>query len=75
MIQFSLCISEVPVVCVVVEGGPNTIDTAYHAVTQGTPIVVVANSGRAADVLAFAYQHARLFDKEIQDNEGNKRKE
>ncbi|XP_072174396.1 transient receptor potential cation channel subfamily M member-like 2 [Diadema setosum] len=49
----------VPVVCVVVEGGPNTIQTAYEAIMNGTPAVVVAGSGRAADILAYAFQHTK----------------
>ena len=62
-------------VCVVVEGGPNTISTAYEAIKNGTPIVIVANSGRAADVLAFAYHKARPAEREVKDSEGNTKKE
>eukprot|EP00057_Strongylocentrotus_purpuratus_P009757 XP_011664231.1 PREDICTED: transient receptor potential cation channel subfamily M member 2 isoform X2 [Strongylocentrotus purpuratus] len=47
----------IPVVCVVVQGGPNTIETAFEAITNGTPVVVVAGSGRAADIMAYACQH------------------
>ncbi|XP_071482950.1 transient receptor potential cation channel subfamily M member 2-like, partial [Diadema antillarum] len=58
----------VPVVCVVVEGGPNTIQTAYEAIMNGTPAVVVAGSGRAADILAYAFQHTREI--KMQDTGG-----
>ncbi|EGD73753.1 nudix-type domain-containing protein 9 isoform b [Salpingoeca rosetta] len=44
-----------PVITIVVQGGPGTLNTALQAVRQGTPIVVVDGSGLAADVLAYAY--------------------
>ncbi len=47
----------IPVVCVVVEGGKGTIQTAYEAVSNGTPVVVIANTGRAADILADAFKN------------------
>ena len=46
---------DLPVVCIVVEGGPNSIKQVCEAVEEGTPVVVAAKSGRAADVLAFAF--------------------
>ncbi|XP_074859743.1 transient receptor potential cation channel subfamily M member 2 [Carettochelys insculpta] len=42
----------IPVVCVVLEGGPGTLDTIYNAITNGTPCVIVEGSGRVADVIA-----------------------
>ncbi|XP_029794679.1 transient receptor potential cation channel subfamily M member 2 isoform X3 [Suricata suricatta] len=45
---------KIPIVCVVLEGGPGTLHTIYNAITNGTPCVVVAGSGRVADVLAQA---------------------
>ena len=42
-------------VCIVVEGGPNTIQQAHEAVMHGSPVVVVGKSGRAADVMAEAF--------------------
>ena len=50
----------VPIVCVMVEGGPGTIDTVRHALLNGTPCVIIDGSGRAADVLAYA---TKLFNK------------
>ena len=41
---------------ILVEGGPNSIKQACEAVKNGTPIVIVDNSGRAADALAFAFK-------------------
>ncbi|XP_014671784.1 PREDICTED: transient receptor potential cation channel trpm-like [Priapulus caudatus] len=48
----------VPVVCVVLEGGPNTIRTALEYVTDTPPVPVVVcdGSGRAADIIAFAHK-------------------
>ncbi|XP_038076672.1 transient receptor potential cation channel subfamily M member-like 2 isoform X3 [Patiria miniata] len=65
----------VPVVCVVVEGGPNTIATVYEAIMNGTPAVIVSGTGRAADILAFAFQRAPLVDKLVKDSKGNIKKE
>ena len=65
----------VPIVCVVVEGGPNTLATVYEAVMNGTPAVIVAGSGRAADILAFACQRAPVVEHEVTDSEGNTKKE
>ena len=62
-------------VCVVVEGGPNTIATVYEALMNGTPAVIVAGSGRAADILAFAFQRAPVVERKRKDSAGNTRKE
>ncbi|XP_051695884.2 transient receptor potential cation channel subfamily M member 2 isoform X1 [Oryctolagus cuniculus] len=43
---------KIPIVCVVLEGGPGTLHTIYNAITCGTPCVVVEGSGRVADVIA-----------------------
>uniref|UniRef100_A0A2K5HHW0 Transient receptor potential cation channel subfamily M member 2 n=1 Tax=Colobus angolensis palliatus TaxID=336983 RepID=A0A2K5HHW0_COLAP len=43
---------KIPIVCVVLEGGPGTLQTIYNATTNGTPCVVVEGSGRVADVIA-----------------------
>ena len=39
------------------EGGPNTVLTVYEAINQdpAVPVVVIKDSGRAADLLAFAH--------------------
>uniref|UniRef100_A0A8C3NF97 Transient receptor potential cation channel subfamily M member 2 n=1 Tax=Geospiza parvula TaxID=87175 RepID=A0A8C3NF97_GEOPR len=36
---------KIPIVCVVLEGGPGTLDTIYNAITHGTPCVIVEGSG------------------------------
>ncbi|XP_073087352.1 transient receptor potential cation channel subfamily M member 2 isoform X5 [Manis javanica] len=43
---------KIPIVCVVLEGGPGTLHTIYNAIAHGTPCVIVEGSGRVADVLA-----------------------
>ena len=52
--------TKVPIVCIMVEGGPGTIDTVENALKNGTPCVVIEGSGRAADVLAYA---VNLYEK------------
>ncbi|XP_037542317.1 transient receptor potential cation channel subfamily M member 2 [Nematolebias whitei] len=42
----------IPVVCVVLNGGPGTLNTIYNAMLNGTPCVVFEGSGRIADVIA-----------------------
>ncbi|CAF0896318.1 unnamed protein product [Didymodactylos carnosus] len=50
----------IPVVCVIVEGGTNTIRTVLEYVTEEPPVPVVVcdGSGRAADLISFTYRHA-----------------
>jgi len=52
----------VPVVVLVLEGGHNTLDTAYHAVKTDTPVLVLAGSGRAADLIAVAIENRLVHD-------------
>ncbi|XP_072021237.1 transient receptor potential cation channel subfamily M member-like 2 [Amphiura filiformis] len=52
----------IPVVCIVVEGGPNTIKQAKEAVSNEIPIVIVANSGRASNVMAAAFDRPDLSE-------------
>ncbi|RDD39507.1 Transient receptor potential cation channel subfamily M member 2 [Trichoplax sp. H2] len=60
----------IPVVCVVLEGGPNTMATVHAAIEQNTPGVVVAGSGRAANILAYAYNHTyAVVEKNINNEE------
>ncbi|CAI9542481.1 unnamed protein product [Staurois parvus] len=39
-------------VCVVLEGGPGTLDTIYNSMCNNTPCVIVEGSGRVADIIA-----------------------
>lgn len=47
-------------VCVVLEGGMNTIRAVLEYVTDKppVPVIVCAGGGRAADLISFAYQNA-----------------
>ncbi|KAK6630175.1 hypothetical protein RUM44_005731 [Polyplax serrata] len=49
-----------PVVCLVIEGGTNTIRAVLEYVTDDPPVPVVVcdGSGRAADLLAFVHKYA-----------------
>lgn len=49
----------VPVICVVLEGGANTIRSVLEYVTDTPPVPVVVcdGSGRAADLLAFTHKY------------------
>jgi transient receptor potential cation channel subfamily M protein 3 len=49
-----------PLVCLVIEGGTNTIRAVLEYVTASppVPIVVCDGTGRAADLLAFAHKYA-----------------
>lgn len=57
-----------PVVCLVIEGGTNTIRAVLEYVTDTppVPIVVCDGSGRAADLLAFTHKYASDSDTEEQ---------
>ena len=50
-----------PVVCLILEGGTNTIRTVLECITDSPPVPVVVcdGSGRAADLLAFTHKYAQ----------------
>jgi len=50
-----------PVVCLVMEGGTNTIRTVLDCLTDQhpVPVVVCDGSGRAADLLGFTHRNTR----------------
>ncbi|XP_055320176.1 transient receptor potential cation channel trpm isoform X6 [Sitodiplosis mosellana] len=52
--------SSTPVVCLVIEGGTNTIRAVLEYVTDTPPVPVVVcdGSGRAADLIAFVHKYA-----------------
>lgn len=52
----------VPVVCVVVEGGPAIVSTVLDYVSHvpPVPVFVFEGSGRAADLLAFLHKHTSV---------------
>ena len=50
----------VTAVCVCVQGGATTITKVFESVSNGTPVVLVKGSGKAADLLsdAMIYYHS-----------------
>lgn len=62
----------VPVVCVVVEGGPAIVSTVLDYVSNvpPVPVFVFEGSGRAADLLAFLYKQTidRQLDADIEED-------
>ena len=47
----------IPVVLVVVEGGTDAIKDARKSLHQKTPVVLCEGTGRAADIMAYAFKH------------------
>ena len=56
--------TEVPIVCLMVEGGIGTIDTVRNALFNGTPCIIIAGTGRAANVLSYAVEYSNKLDQE-----------
>ena len=50
-----------PVVCLILEGGTNTIRTVLECITDTPPVPVVVcdGSGRGADLIAFTHKYAQ----------------
>ena len=47
----------IPVVLVVVEGGYDAILDCRKSLSQKIPVVICEGTGRAADIIAYAYTH------------------
>lgn len=49
----------VPVVCLILEGGPNVISIVLESLKEEPPVPVVVcdGSGRASDILSFAHRY------------------
>ncbi len=43
-------------VCTLVRGTPGTIELLYRKIKQEIPIVILKGTGKAADIIAFAYE-------------------
>ncbi|CAF1545994.1 unnamed protein product, partial [Didymodactylos carnosus] len=50
---------KVPVIQILAEGGPSSILTINKALDSRTPLIVIANTGRAADLIA--EEHQKLY--------------
>ncbi|CAH1785123.1 unnamed protein product [Owenia fusiformis] len=53
----------IPVVMVVVEGGTDAITDACQSLSEGIPVVICVPTGRAADILAYAFKHTKTTNK------------
>lgn len=49
----------VPVVCLILEGGPNVISIVLESLKEEPPVPVVVcdGSGRASDIISFAHRY------------------
>lgn len=43
----------------IVEGGEDTLSDALKCLEHDIPVVVCAGTGRAANILAYAYDHSK----------------
>lgn len=61
--------SPIPIVCLVIEGGTNTIRAVLEYVTDDPPVPVVVcdGSGRAADLISFVYKYEVRVLKVLKD--------
>lgn len=62
----------VPVVCLIVEGGPNVISLVLESLRDDPPVPVVVcdGSGRASDILSFAHKYTEeggLINDDVRD--------
>ncbi|KAK3605983.1 hypothetical protein CHS0354_019662 [Potamilus streckersoni] len=60
----------VPIVILVLEGGPGTLETVQNALKQNTPAVIVKGSGRVADILSYAFKYAETVEVDAKDKQG-----
>ncbi|XP_029647073.1 transient receptor potential cation channel subfamily M member-like 2 isoform X1 [Octopus sinensis] len=56
-----------------VGGGPGTLKSVYDSISRNIPVVIVKDSGRAADIMADAYQ-TKLENSNEEDEDKNDRK-
>ncbi|KAM5172775.1 transient receptor potential cation channel subfamily M member 7-like [Mantella aurantiaca] len=63
----------IPIVALILEGGPNTILTAFEYLQQSppVPVVVCEGSGRAADLLAYVYKQTDNQGKLLEGSESD----
>lgn len=53
-------VKKIPIVCIILEGGIGTFKTCLSAAKNKTPCVIIANSGRAADIMTDIYEEKIL---------------
>eukprot|EP00736_Rhodelphis_marinus_P000051 Rmarinus@m.15301 len=54
---------KVPTVCLVLNGGPGTIETVYQSIKQNTPVVTLVESGKCAQFVALAWRHMHAAER------------
>ncbi|CAF1384238.1 unnamed protein product [Rotaria sp. Silwood1] len=59
----------IPIVMVLLEGGASSLNTVSKALKENTPIVVVKESGRAADFVAYLYEYFSNTNNHATDKE------
>ncbi|CAI9735597.1 Hypothetical predicted protein [Octopus vulgaris] len=63
---------KIPAVAVMVGGGPGTLKSVYDSISRNIPVVIVKDSGRAAAIMADAYQ-TKLENSNEEDEDKNDR--
>ncbi|CAI9735658.1 Hypothetical predicted protein [Octopus vulgaris] len=63
---------KIPAVAVMVGGGPGTLKSVHDSISRNIPVVIVKDTGRAADILADAYQ-TKLENSNEEDEDINDR--
>ncbi|ESO93554.1 hypothetical protein LOTGIDRAFT_161660 [Lottia gigantea] len=66
---------DIPVVLLVLQGGPGTYQTIHGAIKNKTPTVVIKGTGGAADIIAQAFQKAKPTEVSKIDQSGIEIKE
>ncbi|CAM4802072.1 unnamed protein product [Rotaria magnacalcarata] len=62
---------DVPVVTVVVEGGPDTLITIYKDLSNGIPVILIDGSGRVPNLLAnFLTRTESMINRSVKDDSG-----
>ncbi|CAF1134485.1 unnamed protein product [Rotaria sp. Silwood1] len=62
---------EVPIVTIVVEGGPDTLSTIYNDLSNSIPVVLIDGSGRVSNLLAnFLNRTESMMHRSGKDNDG-----
>ena len=54
-----------PKVCILLEGGESSIDCAVNAVKNKNPLLIVRGTGRAADIVCYALDHAESYERVV----------
>lgn len=47
----------IPIVLLVLEGGPGTIDTVFESIKNNSPCVIIYGSGKCADIIGFSIKY------------------